>query len=91
MRWFWQPPRPHECEWRARIAAACAELDSKGREGSQYVLIGRMVTLLDPRNELVRPPPPPDPRADPLLGTLPVTAPESPGRQEPEGPQPPGR
>ena len=68
-------PRPHECEWRARVAAAVAELDRKGHEGQQYVLIGRMVGLLDPRNELARQvPPPPDPRADPLLGTMPVDA-----------------
>jgi hypothetical protein len=60
---------------------ACAELDRKGREGSQYVLIARMLTLLDPRNELASPPPPPDPRADPLFGTLPVT-PEPPGTAE---------
>ena len=77
MRWPpWRPALPHACEWRSRIEAACAELDGKGREGSQYVLIGRMVHLLDPDNRLVRPPPPPDPRADPLFGTLPVTAPE---------------
>jgi len=82
VRWFWQPPRPHECEYRDRIAAACAELDRKGAEGSQYVLIGRVVHLLDPGNQFTRPPPPPDPRADPLTGCLPVTAPE-PGAAEP--------
>jgi len=65
---------------------ACAELDRQGRDGKQYVLIGRMIHLLDPENTLVRPQPR-DPRADPLFGTLPVTAPESPA--EPEGPQPP--
>jgi len=75
MRWPWQPQPPHACEATARIEAACAELDRQGREGSQYVLIARMITMLDPGNKLVRPPPPPDPRADPLFGTLPVTAP----------------
>ena len=66
--------REHSCEWRSRVTVACAELDRQGREGSQYVLIGRMVHLLDPAGKLIRPPPVPDPRADPLLGTMPVAA-----------------
>lgn len=87
MRFFWQP-RPHECEWRSRLAVACAELDRQGREGSQYVLIARMIKLLDPQNAMVAPQPPPDPRADPLFGTLPVTAPppeDSGGAGQPGG------
>jgi len=67
---------------------ACAELDRQGREGSQYVLIARMIKLLDPQNAMVAPQPPPDPRADPLFGTLPVTAPppeDSGGAGQPGG------
>jgi hypothetical protein len=37
------------------------------------VLIGRVLEILDPEHKLAEPPPPPDPRADPLFGTLPVT------------------
>lgn len=62
-----------------------AELDQEGHT-AQYVLIGRVISLLDPEHKLATPPPPPDPRADPLLGTLPVTAPAP--EPPPEPPQP---
>ena len=75
-RWkIWPGTRPHECEWRSRVVVACAEMGRQGAEGQQYVRIARVLRMLDPEGRLavVKPP---DPRADPLFGTLPVTPPE---------------
>ena len=71
MRLFWQP-RPAECPERQRVAACVAELTEKAA-AAQYVLIARVLQILDPEHKLAPAPPPPDPRADPLFGTMPVT------------------
>ena len=81
-------PRPHNCPDKQRVADCVAEL-SEEAGGAQYVRIGRVLEILDPEHRLAPAPPAPDPRADPLFGTLPVTAPGLPGGQQAEGPQPP--
>ena len=62
----------HDCLAARRSAALAAELNSQAADGKQYVLIGRVLEALDPGG--LRSAPPPDPRADPLTGCLPVTA-----------------
>lgn len=73
MRLPWQR-REHECESRSRLVVACAEMGRQAADGSQYVLIARVLRILDPERKLAVPPPPLPPGADPLFGTLPVTA-----------------
>lgn len=53
------------------MAACVAELSEKAA-AAQYVLIGRVLQILDPEHKLAPAPPPPDPLADPLLGTMPT-------------------
>ena len=68
------------------MAACVAELAEKS-QAAQYVLIGRVLQILDPEHKLAPAPPPSDPRADPLFGTMP-TDPEA-YQRPPPGPSPP--
>jgi hypothetical protein len=66
-------PKPHDCENTRRLNAAVRMLYSLSEGGQQTVMIGKVLAELDPAYAQA---PPPDPRADPLFGTMPVTAPE---------------
>jgi len=63
-----QRPAPPSAE--SRLAVLISELTAQAEAGQQYVLIGHVLRIA---GASVPPGPAPDPRADPLLGTLPVT------------------
>ena len=62
-------PKPHSCPATMQVARACTLLGQLAGAGSQTVLIGRMLEILDPEHKMV---PPAHPLADPVFGTLPV-------------------
>jgi hypothetical protein len=64
-------PGPHDCEDVRRVRAACKELYAVAGRGQQTILVGKLLGILDPDYKQA---PPPDPRADPLFGTMPVDA-----------------
>jgi len=63
-----------------RIRRLSSLMQARMAVGQQHILIGEVVKILDPEGKYV---PPLPPGADPVFGTLPVTAPE-----KPEDPQP---
>ena len=63
-------PQPHDCPERQRLADCVAELTHQP-EPVQYVLIARVLQILDPEHRLAPAPPPPDPRAG-LAGIMPT-------------------
>jgi len=71
------PPYPDP----GRAEALCREIVSM-LPTRRYVLIEHVLRELDPEHRIVPPVRPPDPRADPLTGCLPVTA-EVPGAGAP--------
>jgi hypothetical protein len=80
--WPWTTPQPDPAAERVR--ACVAELVEKS-QAAQYVLIARVLQIIDPEGKLGTPHKP-DPRADPLLGTMPVD-PAAYAPRPPESPQ----
>lgn len=59
----------HSCEATLRLAAVIRLCEQTVASGGQHLLAGRVLELADPGHLAL----PPDPRADPLTGCLPVT------------------